>query len=551
MTNIVLNNITSGYNIAKVNDNFSKIRDKLNDDTLNLAGGNNVLSQDVDLNSHNLLNVGRIDANVIELNGSPIFPTSELTTIPDGVINVPQLDPSLYNSLVLKAPLAASTGTGLVGYQAAEAGSVLRTLKTKLQETLSVKDFGATGDGVTDDTNSILTAINAGLNSKKSVYFPAGTYIVDTINIPMSTYAPRCILYGAGKKSTFIKKKSGNTNPIFTFGSPTNVVFASTVLVRDISFDGNGVSVGIIKAYDLVRSNFSDCTFTNGSTGVDLKGGIIVSFDRCLFDTHTFYGVAIGGFASLAGGGAPNGITFNECIFGSCGQNAIFYDDGRKLTVRGCDIEACGGPTSTTNGGIYIGPNVGAEVGGVVSVGLRCYDTWFERNLGRGDIVCDSANNYISDCYFVAGSSVINNVTINGGKYTLANCVFDTLKTVNIMEGAGVSFYNYITNCPNTNKTINLTKTLLDFGFVEGGNRSQGGVATVGSSGVLDITFPFPFRSPPHVSATVQNNSSTSVISAEVYAITSTGFTVHTKSISGSPLVIANASAGVQWTAVQ
>src|SRR5699024_4960927 len=45
---------------------------------------------------------------------------------------------------------------------------------------LSVKDFGATGDGVTDDTGSILNAINhAQDNGKPVIYFPPGEYVMN------------------------------------------------------------------------------------------------------------------------------------------------------------------------------------------------------------------------------------------------------------------------------------------------------------------------------------------------------------------------------------
>jgi hypothetical protein len=62
------------------------------------------------------------------------------------------------------------TGTGTA--------ELSQTVETKLRETVSVKDFGAVGDGVTDDTAAIQAAIDAVFAANGgTVFFPSGVYI--------------------------------------------------------------------------------------------------------------------------------------------------------------------------------------------------------------------------------------------------------------------------------------------------------------------------------------------------------------------------------------
>jgi hypothetical protein len=60
-------------------------------------------------------------------------------------------------------------------------GAVARTIESKLKDVVSVKDFGAAGDGVTDDTTAIQNAINAAIAAGyKAVFLPVGDYVVSS-----------------------------------------------------------------------------------------------------------------------------------------------------------------------------------------------------------------------------------------------------------------------------------------------------------------------------------------------------------------------------------
>lgn len=78
------------------------------------------------------------------------------------------------------ANLAASTGSSLVGHIASGTGAVATTVQGKLRQIVSVKDFGAVGDGSTDDTTACQAAVTAVIAAGGgTVYFPAGTYLLN------------------------------------------------------------------------------------------------------------------------------------------------------------------------------------------------------------------------------------------------------------------------------------------------------------------------------------------------------------------------------------
>jgi hypothetical protein len=74
--------------------------------------------------------------------------------------------------------LADDDGSDWIGFEPAGTNSVARSAQDKIRETVSVKDFGAVGDGVADDTAAVQAAIDAvSANGGGILFFPSGDYI--------------------------------------------------------------------------------------------------------------------------------------------------------------------------------------------------------------------------------------------------------------------------------------------------------------------------------------------------------------------------------------
>jgi len=87
----------------------------------------------------------------------------------------------------------APANAASITYTPAGAGAVDATVQAKLRESVSVKDFGAVGDGVTDDTAAFQAAVNYAAPINLTVLVPSGVYIITTtIDCPQGT-----ALYGA------------------------------------------------------------------------------------------------------------------------------------------------------------------------------------------------------------------------------------------------------------------------------------------------------------------------------------------------------------------
>lgn len=148
-----LTTISSGYaSNTQLNNNFDAIQTAF-ENTLSLDGSTpNAMNADLDMDSNNILNVNEIGTDYLRINGQLVVP-----------------------STAIAAPNATD-----VDYNQGGTGAVSRTVASRLQEYISVKDFGAVGDGVTNDTAAFLAAALAA-GASNPIYVPSGIYNKSTI----------------------------------------------------------------------------------------------------------------------------------------------------------------------------------------------------------------------------------------------------------------------------------------------------------------------------------------------------------------------------------
>lgn len=85
----------------------------------------------------------------------------------------------------------------------ADGSSSRRDLGARFGEVINAKDYGATGDGSTDDTSALVAGLSAAATARVPLYLPSGTYLTDKITAP----ANFCGIVGAGRRVATLKFK--------------------------------------------------------------------------------------------------------------------------------------------------------------------------------------------------------------------------------------------------------------------------------------------------------------------------------------------------------
>jgi hypothetical protein len=321
-------------------------------------------------------------------------------------------------SVVYSAPAATERYGGIINandviYDPAGTGAVATTVQTKLRESVSVKDFGAVGDGVADDTAEIQAALTYCTTNGAELFFPKGSYrTTSTLTIDRSANS--------------LDPTEGALFGISLRGSSP----ASAQILAD--HDGiclnvlGGPSAGwhLYFYIDGIQFTKKDKDRAIGSIGIKLNQAAYVQLQR--FDTSFFeygiYGVDVLSSSIMDGTirlnnygfrfergtrSYPNAITMrgvitlNNQIYGGAvyGPNEFNYIGG--------SIESNGytGTLADPNSwGLYI-QNAGVEG----SVGANISGVYLENNNGIADIwlvqtgttIATRVMHTITDCSFL------------------------------------------------------------------------------------------------------------------------------------------------------
>ena len=331
-------------------------------------------------------------------------------------------------------------------------GGVQTNVEAKLAQTVSVKDFGAVGDGVTDDTAAIQAAIDA-LGAAGTVYFPRGTYVISST-----------VTVAAGNSISFLGENRQGTvlfSPLTSLSSTPMIHWAGTsgtecqnVSVSNLRVHARWFQYGLKFDYCFPKLVVRDVeVFKAANHGFYVNECWTASLYDCEVDgdnaTDT-YGIYVVN--------ANNVALYNPRVYNmksSAQSTGIGATSAENFSIFGGNVENC--PR-----GIYV------VVGGVFDGPVSIHDVYFEpRNMQAFDagqpndhikILGDTSGNgsvTVQGCLFQAGSASVP-IAFNGvsaqnlGSLNMIGNVWQKAKYTTGGEGE-----NYFIDVDATVKRVN------------------------------------------------------------------------------------------------
>lgn len=385
-----------------------------------------------------------------------------------------------------------------IPYLPSGTGAILTTVQNKLHESISVKDFGAVGDGTTNDTAAINAAIASLPAGGGTVYFPVGVYSVTGISPIVKS---NVTLHGDGMgASTLFMRNVSNAN-MLSFGD--GVTYVRDVYVSNMRVAGNsanqssgcGIDFNSIEGAHVISCEISDfkeqgivfrgngirvsayLTVSDCYVNTNLGDGIYIPANAY---TSTIIGSLIAGNGKSPLGGAGfhsisndthriTGCIFDENSYGvliqNCSQIAItgnvFEQNGRtsiKAIVGSVNINITGNvminnssESANTYGGVDLDACTYSNVVSNSVIAVNTAASWGIRETG--------ASNY----------NVVTGNTIGGGGSSITTPISYTGKNSKVYANIGSAistldqtvpdFGGYVPGRYYSGLTVNLRNT--------------------------------------------------------------------------------------------
>lgn len=349
---------------------------------------------------------------------------------------------------------AGAVDASQVTYDPPFTGSVATNVEAKLAQTVSVKDFGATGDGSTDDTAAIQAAINS---------------------LPSANVLP-CLVFEGGKRYRISDAAGSSGNYALNFDRAMIVQGNGATLVytgdaRAILLDANDS-----KFYDLLVKKYSYST--SGATSALTGTGWAIH--NC-FD-NKFYNCLAEGFSyGFSFYGSGSGCSYHElysCIALNNNINASFQNDSvsNSYCTNICWFGGRAEVQSTFSGGYATSKGISipqSAVGSGCSIdGIRFYGTTVEGNA-EVKVYCGANWCTFQDLYYdVHGPIATNDIVITA-----------SAQYINIIGGDALNFQTI----SNSGSHV----SIFDGGkIVSGGTLTAAQLVDISASGAGQIQFP-------------------------------------------------------------
>jgi len=284
----------------------------------------------------------------------------------------------------------------------ATGSTVSRSLPDRFADVVNVRDFGAKGDGTTDDTAAIQAAIASFspynlYNDGGAIYFPVGNYkISSTIDL---TGKHGLTLYGAGVNATQVLMITGVNAPVFSsintassYATPWNAG-----CIRDMTIRGGGNS--LTSAHGISADNTNGCSFRNLAifscynalniynafqltlNNIDIHGG---GTDRCNNGLYMGEAASIGGY-------------YNNAVFATVISSYNCISSGfRIINGQGSKFTSCEAGNCDT--GWYIGD---PTTGTVQSQWVHCVNCLGDSCTTANWKIVKGSASALSQMYFV------------------------------------------------------------------------------------------------------------------------------------------------------